>query len=91
MDDGSATPERFYFNTHSFSYEEQIILQRILYQKFNILCSIHKHGIQFKLYVIAQSLNLFVFFEKILRKNFLKHTEIESIVNTCNFSYCTPC
>jgi len=30
MDDGTATPEGFYFSTHSFSLEEQFVLQQIL-------------------------------------------------------------
>jgi len=59
MDDGSSTPEGFYLNTHSFSYEEQLILQNALLVKFGILCNINKHGKQYKLYIRAQSMNTF--------------------------------
>lgn len=60
MDDGSSTPEGFYLNTHSYSYEENVILQNILLIKFNIICKIHKHGQQYKLYITAQSFNVFI-------------------------------
>ena len=62
MDDGSSTPEGFYLNTHSFSYEcgAQIILQRALLYKFGLECNIHKHGKHFKLYIKAKSKFLFV-------------------------------
>jgi LAGLIDADG DNA endonuclease family len=60
MDDGSSTPEGFYLNTHSFSYEEQIILQKALLYKFGLECNIHKHGKQFKLYIKAKSKLLFI-------------------------------
>ena len=60
MDDGSSTPEGFYLNTHSFSYEEQIILQKALLYKFGLECNIHKHGKQFKLYIKAKSKPLFI-------------------------------
>lgn len=59
MDDGSRTPEGFYLNTHSFSYEEQIILKDILFTKFNILCNIHKHKNKYKLYIRAKSMDIF--------------------------------
>jgi hypothetical protein len=70
MDDGSSTPEGFYLNTHSFSYKEQIILQDILLKKFNIVCNIHKHGKLFKLYIRAQSMDLF---RSLVKPYFLPH------------------
>jgi hypothetical protein len=59
MDDGSSTPEGFYLNTHSYSYEEQLILQSALLKKFGVVCNIHKHGIHYKLYIRAQSMKVF--------------------------------
>jgi hypothetical protein len=63
MDDGSKTPEGFYLNTHSYSYTEQLILQKALLDNFvrsRILCNIHKHKLQFKLYIRAESMNIFI-------------------------------
>jgi hypothetical protein len=59
MDDGSKTPEGFYLNTHSFSYEEQIVLKDIFLHKFNILCNIHKHEKLYKIYIRGKSMNKF--------------------------------
>ena len=59
MDVRSRTPEGFYLNTHSFSFEEQLILKKALLDNFGILCNIHKHGAQFKLYIRAQSMTTF--------------------------------
>lgn len=60
MDDGSRTPEGFYLNTHSYSYTEQLILQKAMLDNFGILCNIHKHELQFKLYIRAESMNTFI-------------------------------
>lgn len=59
MDDGSSTPNGFYLNTHSFSYQEQLILQAALLDNFGIICNIHKHASQYKLYIRAQSMATF--------------------------------
>nr|UEV87057.1 hypothetical protein [Grifola frondosa] len=60
MDDGSKSESGFYLNTHSYSFEEQIILLpngvRALNIKFGIETSIHKHENKYKLYVKAKSM-----------------------------------
>ena len=50
MDDGSISESGFYLNTHSYSFNEQIILQNALKYKFNIDTNIHKHGNKYKLW-----------------------------------------
>lgn len=59
MDDGSATNEGFYLNTHSYSYREQLLLQQALFVNFGILCSIHRQGKHYKLYIKSQSMPIF--------------------------------
>lgn len=55
-DDGSIAESGFYLNTHSYTKDEQIILQKALYTKFNLDTTIHVHGDQFKLYIRAKSM-----------------------------------
>jgi len=59
MDDGTATPEGFYFSTHSFSLSEQHVLQQILWLNFGLHTAVHKQGKYYRLYVRAQSMNKF--------------------------------
>jgi LAGLIDADG DNA endonuclease family len=62
QDDGSSTTEGFYLNNHSFSFREQLILQQALFIKkinFGLICNIHKHESQYKLYIRAKSLPQF--------------------------------
>ena len=59
MDDGSKAGSGFYFNTHSYTLEEQELLKSILFSKFGLLCNIHKHKNQYKLYIIASSITKF--------------------------------
>lgn len=59
MDDGSASESGFYLNTHSYSMDEQIILQQALKSKFNLDTNIHKHGDLLKLYIKASSMPTF--------------------------------
>ena len=62
MDDGSIYPSGtekesgFYLNTHSYSFNEQIVLQNALKYKFNIDTNIHKHENIYKLYIKAKSM-----------------------------------
>jgi hypothetical protein len=56
MDDGSIAESGFYLNTHSYTMEEQIILQNALKLNFNLETKIHKHGNQFKIYIKAISM-----------------------------------
>lgn len=46
----------FYLNTHSYSFNEQIVLQNALKYKFNIDTNIHKHENIYKLYIKAKSM-----------------------------------
>jgi hypothetical protein len=61
MDDGSLSESGFYFNTLSYSFEEHIILQKILSFKFNLETNIHKHGNKYKIYIKAKSMPIFRF------------------------------
>ena len=70
-----------HLNTHSCSFNEQIILQNALKYKFNLDTNIHKHGNKYKLYIKAKSmptlrcyvLPYFFFFYYKLYPNFKKH------------------
>jgi len=45
MDDGSSHKDGgFYFNTLSYSYEEDFILQSIFQDKFKITTNIYRHS-----------------------------------------------
>lgn len=59
MDDGTATPEGFYFCTQSFTKEEHYILQQILFINFGLYSTIHKQGTQYRLYIPARSMRKF--------------------------------
>ena len=59
MDDGSLAGSGFYLNTQSYSYDEHIMLQNSLLNKFNLQTSIHKHGDKYKLYIRAKSMDNF--------------------------------
>ena len=59
MDDGSLAGSGFYLNTQSYSYDEHIMLQNALLNKFNLQTSIHKHGDKYKLYIRAKSMDNF--------------------------------
>lgn len=55
MDDGTSTSDNaFYFGTHGFSFEEHIILQRILWIKFGLNSTIHRQGKYFRLFIPAR-------------------------------------
>lgn len=49
----------FYLNTHSFSYQEQLILQSALCENFGIICNINRHESQYKLYIRSKSMKTF--------------------------------
>jgi len=55
MDDGYKSPNGFYFCTESFSFEENQKLSKILKNKFNLDCGIHKHTNGHRLYVFSNS------------------------------------
>lgn len=61
MDDGSLSESGFYFNTMSFSLEENILLQKMLNRKFNLESNIHKHKDKYKIYIRASSMAMFRF------------------------------
>ena len=55
MDDGYKTINGFYFCTESFNYEENLKLARILKNKFDLNCGVHKHSNGYRLYVTSGS------------------------------------
>jgi hypothetical protein len=59
MEDGYKAGSGFYLNTHSYTFDEQIILKKALKSKFNLDTNIHKHGDQYKLYIVAKSMSAF--------------------------------
>lgn len=59
QDDGGRTPSGFYLWTTGFSLIEQQVLQRILWINFGIRSSIQKHLDGYKLYIPAESMDLF--------------------------------
>lgn len=61
MDDGSLSESGFYFNTISFSLEENILLQKMLNRKFNLESNIHKHKDKYKIYIRAKLMAMFRF------------------------------
>jgi hypothetical protein len=61
MDDGSISESCFYFNSHSYSIEEEINLQKIFHSNFNLETNVHKHGNKYKLYIKANSMPIFRF------------------------------
>lgn len=61
MDDGSLSESGFYFNTMSFTLEENILLQNMLNRIFNLESNIHKHRDKYKIYIKAKSMAIFRF------------------------------
>ena len=59
MDDGSKAESGFYINTHSFSKDEHLLIQKALYSKLGLICNIHRHKTQYKIYITAKSMPKF--------------------------------
>jgi hypothetical protein len=59
MDDGSISESGFYLNTHSYSLEENLILQKALKSKFFLYTNLHKHGNKYKIYIRGKSMEYF--------------------------------
>jgi LAGLIDADG DNA endonuclease family len=59
MDDGSKSSHGFYINTHSFSKDEHLLIQKVLKSKLDLECNIHKHKNQYKIYITAKSMYRF--------------------------------
>lgn len=59
MDDGSKSSHGFYINTHSFSKDEHLLIQKALKTKLGLECNIHRHKNQYKTYITAKSMPRF--------------------------------
>lgn len=59
MDDGSKNISGYYLHTNSFTHEEHLILQDILYKNFNLETSIHKSKDKYILYIKRNSVKKF--------------------------------
>lgn len=55
MDDGSKHPTGFYLNSHGFSYQDHVLLQKTLASKHNISTTIQKDVNKFRINVLAES------------------------------------
>ena len=55
MDDGYKSKNGFYLYTESFTLEENHKLSKILKNKFNLNCGIHKHTNGHRLYIFSTS------------------------------------
>lgn len=55
MDDGYKSGNGFYLCTESFTLEENHKLSKILVNKFNLKCGIHKHTNGYRLYIFSTS------------------------------------
>ena len=55
MDDGYKSTNGFYFCTESYSLEDNYKLSKILKNRFNLDCGVHKHTNGHRLYVFSHS------------------------------------
>lgn len=55
MDDGYKTTNGFYFCTESYTLEDNHKLSKILKNRFNLDCGVHKHTNGHRLYVFSSS------------------------------------
>lgn len=59
MDDGTGGKHNYVFNTHCFTYDDQLRIIEVLKDKFNILCIIQKDHGKFRIYITTWSVNSF--------------------------------
>jgi LAGLIDADG DNA endonuclease family len=60
MDDGSrANKSGFYLHTEGFSHEDVYLLVGMLHYKFDLLCSVQKHGNNLMIYIKVKSMTNF--------------------------------
>lgn len=59
-DDGYKTENGLYLCTESFTLEENELLIKVLKDKFELDCSIHKHSNGHRLYILAKSKEKFI-------------------------------
>lgn len=60
MDDGNKAQSGFYLNTQSFSKDDNLFLIKILRDKSDFNCTIHKQGQNdfiYRIYIRADSIN----------------------------------
>ena len=55
MDDGYKSGNGFYLCTESYNLEDNYKLKKILKNKFNLDCGVHKHTNGYRLYVFSGS------------------------------------
>jgi hypothetical protein len=55
MDDGYKSANGFYFCTESYSLDDNYKLSKILKNRFNLDCGVHKHTNGHRLYVFSTS------------------------------------
>ena len=55
MDDGYKSDNGFYFCTESYTLNENLKLVKILKNKFNLNCGVHKHTNGYRLYIFSSS------------------------------------
>ena len=60
MDDGTYHGSSVRIATNSFTYKENLLLIKILKDKYNIETSLHKNSNQFQLYIKKKSLPLLI-------------------------------
>ena len=58
MDDGYKTTNGFYFCTESYTLEDNHKLSKILKNRFNLDCGVHKHTNGHRLYIFGSSKNI---------------------------------
>jgi DNA-binding transcriptional regulator WhiA len=59
MDDGSKSLSGFHFNTFSFNDNEVELLRKALFNKFNLITTVHSHNKGLRIYIKAESMNNF--------------------------------
>ena len=55
MDDGYKSDNGFYFCTESYTLNENLKLVKILKNKFNLNCGVHKHTNGYRIYIFSSS------------------------------------
>jgi hypothetical protein len=70
MDDGYKSGNGFYFCTESYTLTENEKLVKILKDKFNLDCSVHKHTNGYRLYIFSSSKDKLL---ELIKPYLLKH------------------
>lgn len=70
MDDSYKSGKGLYICTESFSLDECNLLINILKNKFNLVCSLHKHTNGYRVYIFSSSKNELI---NLVKPYFLDH------------------